>query len=752
MKRAAVFGSTIALALVAGASLSTSAFAAPPDGNEPGGGNVPAQEDAPGHIIVFKKKVNAQDAANELESQHGLQIGRVYQHAIKGAFVSKDLPPQALAALERNPNVAYVEKNGVCRLAAQPIPTGIDRIDVEGAVAIDGTDDLVDVDIAILDTGIESTHPDLNVNHAMSVGFYYSIEGHGPKQRQVLKQSNDVAYWTDPHGHGTFVAGVAGAIDNDTGVVGAAPGARLTSVRVLTGENGQGTWAEVIAGLDYVAANSDTFEVANMSIGSVSRYEPVNDAVANTTAAGVVVVVAGGNHGDDAYNHSPASSPSAITVSALADSDGLPGGLGPDTSEASAGSEWEDRTMGADDTLAVFSNYGPLIDVAAPGVDIFSTWLDGGYVVKSGTSAAAPHVAGAVALYLSQHGRDRDDNGVIDGNDVALMELLVTSTGWQLGDFEYFSGDTDGYPEPLLNVANLLDFQIDQVPTVSITSPSDGAVLSGPVSLQANASDDSAVTQVEFFVDGNSLGVDSDPSDGYSLNWDSTPVSDGAHEISAVATDDALQASTSSISVSIDNIDSAPVADAGSDLTVQDSDRDGSEWVILDGSGSSDDRAIDRYEWYDGALLLSTAVSFTHDLPVGSHTMTLRVFDSIGQYAEDSVLITVEEAPAVATLVSVQSIAITGYGGKNGNNHLEAVATIRDDLGEAVVGAVVEAYLYKDNTMIKTSSGTSDSSGAALLFNERGIATGCYSVVITNVTAPGLAFDGVTPSNQHCKE
>ncbi len=740
VKRAGAFRSIIALALVAGASLSTNALAAPPADE----GDGPAQQGAPGHIVVFKKNVNAQAASKELKSNHGLKIGRLYQHAIKGAFVPTDLPPQALAALERNPNVAYVEKNAVGRLAAQPVPTGLDRVDGEDAVAIDGIDDLIDVDIAVLDTGIDPAHPDLNVNHSMSVGYYSTYEGKGRKRRLVVVESFDVSDWADWSGHGTHVAGTAAAIDNEIGVAGVAPGARVTSVRVLHENNGSNT-ATYLAGMDYVAAHADTFEVANMSIGHYASVA-INDAVANMTASGVVVVVAAGNESRDVDGWiSPGSAPSAITVSALADTDGRPGSLGPEALRA------DGTSRGADDTLATFSNYGSLIDVAAPGVEIYSTDLDGGYSVKSGTSMATPHVAGAVALYIAAHGRDRDDNGVIDGNDVALMEALIKSTGWQLGDYEYFTGDPDNYPEPLLNVPNLLGHQIDLYPTVSLTSPSDGATVSGTVSLQADASDDSAVTQVEFFVGGASVGVDTSASDGHWLNWDSTLVPDGTYEISAVATDDSLQTSISSIFVAVDNVDSAPVADAGSDLTVQDSDGSGSESVILDGSGSSDDRAIAGYEWYSDSSLLGTGVSLSVDALVGSHTITLVVTDSIGQSSQDNVVITVEEAPAVATQTSVESIDITGYGGKNRNNHLEAIANVRDNLGKVVVGAVVVAELYKGTTMIKTSSGSTDSSGATLLFNEKGIASGCYSVVITGITAPGLTFDGVTPSNQYCK-
>lgn len=744
-RSAARLGSAVALALLAATSLATTTLA-----EQPAGAEAPEDEEAPGYIVVFNKEVNSKAAARDLESEHGLPVGRVYEHAIKGAFVPADLPPQALAALERNPNVSYVEKNAVGRLAAQPIPTGLDRVDGEEAVAIDGTNDLIDVDIAVIDTGIDPTHPDLNVNHAMSVGYHSAWEGKGRKQQLVVVESFDVSDWADWNGHGTHVAGTAAAMDNEIGVVGVAPGARVTAVRVLHENNASNT-ATYLAGMDYVAAHADVFEVANMSIGH-SASAAINDGVANMTAAGVVVVAAAGNEARDVDGWiSPGSAPSAITVSALADSDGLPGGLGPDTSEGRAGGRWEGQTLGADDTLAVFSNYGSLIDVAAPGVDIYSCDLNGSYSTKSGTSMSSPHVAGAVALYLAQHGRDRDGNGVIDGNDVALMEELVRNTGWQLGDYEYFAGDPDTYPEPLLNVPNLLGHAIDKFPLVSITSPADGATVSGIVSLQAEASDDFAVSQVEFFVGGASVGIDNDSSDGYGLQWDSTVVGDEAYEITAVATDDGQQSSTASVMISVDNVDSLPVADAGTDQTVEDSDRSGSEWVTLDGSGSSDDRGIADYAWYEGGTLIATGASSVVEVPVGVHTLTLVVTDSMGQTAQDTVVITVENGPPAGSQVVVESILLIPYGGKNGNNHLQAVAYLKDDLGVVVEGAAVEADLYWGSALMASSTSTTDASGAAVLFDEKSIGSFCFSVVITNVTAAGLTFDGTTPSNQYCK-
>lgn len=732
--------SLFALGVLIATAVATTGFA-----EQAVGAGIPVDKDAPGHIIVFKPGVKARAAAEVLEAAHGLHFARVYEHALQGAFVPTDLPDQALEALLRNPNIAYIEKNGVVSLAAQPIPTGIDRVDGECAVTINGSSEFVDVDIAIIDTGIDPDHPDLNVDHSMSVGFTITTEGKGKRQRQIITESHEVSAWEDRNGHGTHVAGTAAAIDNGIGVVGVAPGARLASVRYINYDVfGGGSTAYVIAAMDYVAAHADTFEVANISL-QFARSEAANDAVAGMTAAGVVVVVCAGNYSEDASGWSPASAPSAITVSALTDSDGLPGGLGPEIFSN------DGTSRGADDTLAPFSNFGEAIDVAAPGVAIYSTHLNGGYAIYSGTSMASPHVAGAAALHIARHGGDRDGDGVVDGTDVALMEALVKSTGWQPGDPEYFGNDPDEFPEPLLNVPSLVDHQIDCFPTVTITSPADGSVDSGTIMLQADASDDYAIAQLEFFVGGVSVGVDSDGSDGYSVSWNSNLVSDATYEISAVATDDASQASSTSIFVTVDNDDDAPVADAGPDQTVQDADATGTELVTLDASASSDDRGISSYEWWDGSTLIATDVSPTVEFLVGAHTMTLIVTDSIGQTAQDSVVITVEEALPAGSQVSVASLSISGYGGRNGNNHLQASAVIQDDLGAAVAGAVVEADLYRDGGLFASSTSPTDASGVALLFDEKSIAAGSYTVVITGVTAANRTFDGVTPSASYTK-
>jgi subtilisin family serine protease len=196
------------------------------------------------------------------------------------------------------------------------------------------------------------------------------------------------------------VAGIIAALDNSVGVVGVAPQAKLIPVKVLD-RTGSGTWSSVICGIDWVTANASSMGIkaANMSLGGSGtsdnncgnkNSDAFHKAICRSRDAGVTYVVAAGNNSANANTFVPAAYDDAvITVSALADSDGKPGGSGSKTS------------YGPDDTFATFSNYGGVVDLGAPGVSIYSTYKNGGYATMSGTSMASPHVAGVAALYIS---------------------------------------------------------------------------------------------------------------------------------------------------------------------------------------------------------------------------------------------------------------------------------------------------------------------------------------------------------------
>ncbi len=485
------------------------------------------------YIVVFKENVDINSSAPDMEVNYGLTVSHVYRHALKG--MAAYIPAGRLNALRHDPRVAYVVEDMLRTVGGQTIPTGVQRIfaDENENIDIDGADNYrVDVDVAVIDTGIDLEHTDLNV--VSSTSCLNSSGGGPPWAREYYcGEGGD-----DDHYHGTHVAGSVAALDNGIGVVGVAPGARLWAVKVCDAQ-GSCPSSAIIAGIDYVAGNADSIEVANMSLGGSGYSQAEYDAIQGAVDAGVAFAVAAGNDDDDANNYSPAAFDNVLTVSALADFDGEPGGLGSPTCR-------DDQ----DDTLADFSNWGDAVQIAAPGVCIYSTFPieEGEYGTISGTSMASPHAAGALALLASA-------NNPGSANDVYNLYDQVINAG----NFDWTDDSGDGIQEPLLDVSTFTPVLIetggttDNPPNVSITNPTDGATVSDVVSVTADASDDNGVSQVEFFVDGSSIGVDSDGSDGYSVSWDTTAYADGGHTVNAVATDSTGQTASDSISVTVDN-------------------------------------------------------------------------------------------------------------------------------------------------------------------------------------------------------
>ncbi len=311
------------------------------------------------------------------------------------------------------------DANNVVAFDEQPkqqIPPGIKRIDghLSKTAKIDGVDDRVDVDIAIIDTGIQLDHPDLNVVN--NVTF---VEG--------------TKNGADDHGHGTHCAGIAAGIDNGIGTVGVAPGARLWAVKVLSGK-GSGSLAGVVSGIDYVTKNADKIDVANMSLGGEFKSDAIDEALSKSVAAGVTYAVAAGNSNKDAKTFSPANHPDVICVSAMADYDGVGGGQGTATCRDDA-----------DDTRAGFSNFGEVVEIAAPGVCIYATWMGSGYKTISGTSMASPHVAGACALIKAANK---------EAKPADVRKTLLDAAKPQSDPKYGFKGDPDKFAEPMLNVGS----------------------------------------------------------------------------------------------------------------------------------------------------------------------------------------------------------------------------------------------------------------------------------------------------------
>jgi subtilisin len=270
-----------------------------------------------------------------------------------------------------------------------------------------------------LDSGVDLNHPDLNV------------------YRDVTFVSG-TSSGNDDYGHGTAVAGVAAAKDNSKGVVGVAPGARLWAIKVLD-SNGIGSTSDLIKGIDYVTQHADEIDVVNLSFGEDGPNDALHTAIINSVAAGVTYVVAAGNDAKDASSVIPASYPEVIAVSAIVDTDGKCGGIGKST------------TAGKDDNFASFSNYGSVVDMAAPGVLIKTTTKGSSYTTFSGTSASTPHVTGAAAIYKSEH-PDATPSDIRNALRSLGSSPATTCDGNGHG---YFTGDRDKNAEPLLYTASI---------------------------------------------------------------------------------------------------------------------------------------------------------------------------------------------------------------------------------------------------------------------------------------------------------
>ncbi|MFL5758123.1 MAG: S8 family serine peptidase [Thermomicrobiales bacterium] len=413
MTRAAI-ASMILLSLTPIASHIRTAAAEPLALPQPSGDFETAGVIADSYIIVLSDDTfGAASVSDVTQFSIDVHVTHQYGNALHG--FSATMTAGEAEQLRNDPRVVAVEPDRKIYQLGAIYDHSLDRINAElnPVTHIDGVDSpRVNVDVAIIDGG---------------VGPSSMIDIEGGKNCTTTKN------YYDDNGHGTFAAGLVAGFDNSKGQPGVVPGARIWSVKVMSGE--EGTWSDFICGVDWVTSMAGTIEVANISLGGPYPHNEQNcesslmhAAICRLVNAGVTVIAAAGNGATNAFSSIPARYGEVITVSAIADSDGKPGGLGPATA------------YGADDHLASFSNDGLAVDIAAPGVNVCSILPYYPYAGCGwGTSFASPLVAGAAAAYIAEHGRV---------GPAAVRAALLANR-----DPAHIPGDTDGKDEGVLNAS-----------------------------------------------------------------------------------------------------------------------------------------------------------------------------------------------------------------------------------------------------------------------------------------------------------
>ncbi len=529
-----------------------------------------------------------------------------------GEAVAGWFPDDALDGLRNNPHVRYVEEEGEVEAIGQALSWGADRVDADVLHNDGETGD--GADIAVIDTGIDDDHPDLEANVG-SGKAYVDCSG-----------SNCNYDWSDDNDHGTHCAGIADAVDNSEGLVGVSTQATLHAVKVLA-DDGSGYWSDVAAGVEYTA--NEGWDVGSMSLGASSGSSTVKDACQYAYDKGVLLVAAVGNDGpcSDCVGY-PAAYETVMGIS----------------------------STDSDDSLSSFSSTGPEIELAAPGGSIYSTVIDD-YATYSGTSMACPHVSGACGQLMA--------NGYT--NTEARDQLKSTAEDIGLGDNEQGNGLLDA--EAAVSGGS----DSDSAPSVSWVNPGDGDTVSGTITVQIDASDsedgDDSL-DVSYSVDGGSSRSTSYNSDSgyYEDSWDTSAVSDGDHALEASATDSAGNTTSSSLTVTTDNTESAPTVDSLSLSEVETSNSDAefdADWSVSDDDGDLDSLDLTLTDDTDGETEETVTVSVSGSSDSGttrlvaagdngsgnSYTVDATVTDSYGTTGSDTTSVSETEetdsAPAI---------------------------------------------------------------------------------------------------------
>jgi subtilisin family serine protease len=566
---------------------------------------------AKGRLLAAPRAgVSEKELAKALKSVNAKSKGRFSQ----GNIHVIELPPgideiKAMHLMQKNPAWKFVELDmAVTHDATVSDPSYSSSWALPKIVAPTAWDTAngSGITIAILDSGVDSAHPDLKANLV-------------PGWNMVENNSNT----SDVNGHGSKVAGAAAMVaNNGNGSAGVAWGARIMPVRISNAD-GYAYWSTVAQGINWAADKGA--KVANVSFNGVSGSSTVKSAADYMRSKGGVVVASAGN--TSGFQSYPASD--SILVAAATDSG-------------------DNRTS--------WSSYGAYVDVAAPGASIYSTVNGGGYANVSGTSFSSPITAATVALMMSA-------NPKLSPADV---NKIITSTALDRGTAgfdQYYghgridaakavataktyagTGTTTTTTTPTTDTGSTGSTGTSadtQAPTIGITSPTGGSKVSGLVAVDVNYSDNAGVTRAELWVNGTKVATDT--TSPFAFAWDTATYADGSHALAAKAYDAAGNVGTSSsVSVSLANDTTAPVV---SSLSLTDGMTISPAKQAVSASATDNQKVAKTSLTIDGkevAIAYGSSLSYswnTRKVAKGSHAVTVRAWDAAGNTTSKSVTV-----------------------------------------------------------------------------------------------------------------
>lgn len=547
----------------------------------------PPTQWAAGRILVAPKSGLPDAAFDKLIKAHGAKssrkLGGINVHVVELPIQMHGREQAMVQALARNPHIKFAEVDGAISMQQTPSDTYYPNAWHLPAIQAPAAWDIATGDgitIAILDGGVESTHPDLAAHIVPGWNFY-----------------DNTSNTADVNGHGTRVAGTAAAVGNNgIGVTGGAWKAKIMPMRI-SDTSGNITYYSIVANALVWAADRGA-RVANMSY-IVSDIATVQNAAQYMRNKGGVVVASAGNTG--LYM----SSPNTSTILTVAATD-------------------------ASNLRASWSAYGPIVDVAAPGVNIWTTNTGAGYGAYSGTSYASPLTAGVVALILSAN----------PALQPAQVDSILTSTATDRGTV----GRDDYYGAGIINASSAVaaaraTVTIDsQNPTVAISAPTGGTV-SGIVSVNVSAADNVGVTKVELYAGGSLLA--SDILAPYSFSWDTTGRSDGATTLNAKTYDASGNVASSTVSVNVANQVTTADVTPPTVAVVKPLNGQTVSGMVSISVLASDNVALSKVSLYiDGALVASGNGGLSYNwnsrkVSPGSHSIKAVASDAAGNSASN---------------------------------------------------------------------------------------------------------------------